>query len=419
MDKDRLISNEDNSNKPPEGLTKIRDFLGKFSYINIFHYASMACYYPFIVGFLTKRGYTSTEIGIILTINSIVAIIAQPLWGFASDKMRSVRKVYASLAVVISFTVPFVTLINNYFIHLIYIPLCIIFFYCPFNALLDAWIVQGIKNLPGKTYGSIRLWGSVGYMITTAIMGFIATRIKIEAVFILFSFFMLVNALIAFSIRDEGVPQIKDDSAEDKNERKPFKDLLKNYQYMSFVVCMFVLHLPLTLKYGFMAPRIYLAGGSDFIFGLGQSASALVEIPVFLYASRYLKKFKPQQLILLSMGIYLFHFFCISLPIPPWMFILLNCINGLGYSLFLVASVSYIDALSPLEFKTSALTFATGVYGSASGIIGNFVSGIIIDSIGLINTFWYGVVFVAFSILLFAVSLMIGNRKYSNAVDYV
>ncbi|MCL1831049.1 MAG: MFS transporter, partial [Oscillospiraceae bacterium] len=83
-------------------LSKTRDFLGKFSYLNIFHYSAMACYYPFIVAFLTKRDYSSTQIGAILTIDSIVAIISQPIWGIICDRIRSVRKVYIALAIVIS-----------------------------------------------------------------------------------------------------------------------------------------------------------------------------------------------------------------------------------------------------------------------------------------------------------------------------
>ena len=390
-------------------FSKLRDAIGKFQYLNIFHYASMGCYYTFIVAFLTKNNYTPTQIGLIFTINSIVAIIAQPIWGLLCDKIRSVRKVYATLGLVISVTVPLITVFHSHVFHMIYIPSCIILFYCPFNPLLDAWIVQGIKNLPGKTYGSIRLWGSAGYMVTVAFLGWISDRFGVETVFYFFSFFMLINVCIALSIREEGVPETIHPPAE-PGAKKPLKELLKNYQYISFIVCMFVLHLPLVLKNGFFTQRLYLAGGTDVIFGLCQAASALVEIPVFLITSKLLNRFKAEHLLLFTMSIYLVHFLITTLPIPAWSFVLLHCMNGLGYSVFLVASISYIDSLSPPEMKTSALTIATGIYGGASGIIGNFVSGIVIDSIGLIRSFLYGSAFVAFSIVFFIVILAIGNR---------
>ena len=395
-------------------FTKLRDFLGSFSLQNIFHYSSMACYYTFIVAFMTKREYSSTQIGVILTVNSIIAIIAQPLWGYLCDKLHSVRKVYICLALILSVTVPFLTVIHRYEIHLIYIPLCIILFYCSFNTLLDAWIVQGVKSLPGKTYGSIRLWGSVGYMVVVSAMGFISDILGVESVFFFFSLFMLVNAVIAFSIRDEGVPQAR---AEEHSKNKPsIKLLLRNYQYMTFIVCMFVLHLPLTLKNGFFAPRIYLAGGTNVIFALCQAISALVEIPVFMLTSKLLTKYRPQNLLIFSMSLYLLHFILISLPIPPWLFMVVHTLNGLGFSIFIVSSISYVDALSPVEFKTSALTLATGIYGGASGIVGNILSGIVIDSIGIINSFWYGCILVALSILLFLVLLAIGKNKEEEIV---
>ena len=394
-------------------ISKIRDFLGKFQFINIFHYSAMACYYPFIVAFLTKRDYSSTQIGLILTINSIIAIIFQPLWGIICDKVRSVRKVYIAIAIIVSCTVPFITVIHNFYFHLIYIPFCIILFYCSFNTMLDAWIVQGVKSLPGKTYGSIRLWGSAGYMVIVSIMGLVSDAFGVQTIFYFFTFFMLINAIIAFSIREEGVPEIKP-IEEGEKPKKPFKELIKNYQYVSFIICMFVLHLPLTLKNGFYTQRLYLAGGNDTIFGFCQSAGAFVEIPIFLLTSKLLNKFKAQHLLIFSMLCYLTNYLIISFPIPPWSFILCNCINGMGYGVFMVASLVYIDSLSPPEFKTSALTIATGIYGGASGIIGNFLSGYIIDAIGIIKSFFFGTAFVAFAIVFFIVLLAIGNKKQNN-----
>ncbi len=390
-----------------------RDSFGKFSYLNFVYFAAMACYYSFIVAYLVKRGFSSTQIGLVLALNSSVSILTQPLWGFLCDRLHSVRKVYGALMIALAIVVPFVTILPSYALFVFWLPFLVTLFYCSTNALSDAWIIQGIKEMPGKSYGSIRLWGSLGFMIMAAVMGWVSDVFSIEIVFYVFSVLMLIDAVIAFSIRNEGVPT--DGQATQKRGRIsdiPFAKLFKNYYYVIFIFCAFLLYLPLTAKHNYLVQRVYFAGGNDTLYGFCHSIAAFSEIPVFYFSSNIIRKFNPQRTLKFSMCMYFFQFFSLAFPIPAWGILLVQGVQGLSYGLFLVSSVAYIDALSPVGLKTSALTLATAIYASASGIIGNLLTGVLIDSIGIINVYRYGSIVAATAVLLFFILYRTGKKKH-------
>jgi len=353
------------------------------------------------------------QIGLILMFNSIIAIIAPPLWGLLCDRLRSVRKIYICLTIILAVTVPVVTILPSYGFFLFWIPCMIILFYCAANPLLDAWVVQGVKSIPGKSFGSIRLWGSIGYMAVVALMGWAADLLTMDVVFWSFSFFALLSAVFSFAIRNEGVPE---DASEVKSRSRfrdiPFGKLFKNKYYIIFIVCIFLLHLPMTLKFGFLAQRVYYAGGTDTLYGAINSISALAEIPFFIFSARLLAKFKPQRILKTSLLLYFVHFLLLSFRVPAWSIILIHLLQGVGYSMFVVSSVTYIDSISPVDLKTSALTFATALYGGASGIFGNLFAGFLIDSVGIINAFRYGSIIVGFAVLLYFVLFNLVRKRH-------
>ncbi|MHB8130150.1 MAG: MFS transporter, partial [Mobilitalea sp.] len=54
--------------------------------INAFVYISFSLYMPFLSSYYSKAGINAVQIGILLTIGPVIAIIIQPLWAILSDK---------------------------------------------------------------------------------------------------------------------------------------------------------------------------------------------------------------------------------------------------------------------------------------------------------------------------------------------
>src|SRR5690625_7048648 len=82
--------------------SKGRDFLSKLEsqvslvplkmFLFCFH-ATNTIILSFLPLYLKDKGLTGTEIGWVLAIGPFASIIAQPFWGFLSDKYKTVKKI--------------------------------------------------------------------------------------------------------------------------------------------------------------------------------------------------------------------------------------------------------------------------------------------------------------------------------------
>lgn len=60
---------------------------------NFLFFGLLALFIPFLPVYLAEQGLSTSEIGIIIGTGGFVTLFAQPLWGFISDKTKTIRKV--------------------------------------------------------------------------------------------------------------------------------------------------------------------------------------------------------------------------------------------------------------------------------------------------------------------------------------
>ena len=123
----------------------------------------------FITLFLSGAGMNSEQVGIVMSITSVFAMISAPVWGVIADKVGSRRKIFLLLMVVsgVGFAVlPLSAGVKILGLSLVSLLLpAFTFFRQPGSSMMDAMVVGATTHFPGMSYSAIRLWNSVGYMI--------------------------------------------------------------------------------------------------------------------------------------------------------------------------------------------------------------------------------------------------------------
>lgn len=123
---------------------------------------------------LQKEGFSSTQVGVILAVFSIIGIIAPPFWGYLADRIRSIPKAFIIVLCIQGVVVTFLPMsggikIGGLSLLAISMPLSN-FVRQPTLSLVDAWMVQAVNTTEGRVaYGSVRLWGSVGWAVACLI----------------------------------------------------------------------------------------------------------------------------------------------------------------------------------------------------------------------------------------------------------
>ena len=397
----------------------------------ILFYSGNAGFQPFRVVFLMDRGLSNSLIGIIMTVSSLVAILAQPMWGIISDKIRSIKKVFIFCLICCMILVPLLTAAKGFTGYFIIITL-ITFFICPFLSFLDMWMVQGLKLVPGNhSYGSVRLWGSVGFMIVVVLLGRLAVVKSVDAVLISYFLMNLIVLAVAIAIPFQGVPpSVQSDEEQEntavratgkkvkKKQKLQLGRLIKNYYYITFIVAVCLLNISMRIKMTYLPERMSFAGGDTQVYSLLMSVGALSEVPMFFFSKYILKRFKPITLIMVSMGFAIVHIFLLSMDIPVWTILAIHVLQGFAYSLGVIGNVYYVDSLAPHDLKASAQAIFSASAMGIAGVLGSSIGGFMIDSLGILKTIFIGGVFSSFAFALFAVALVIGRFKKIPIADH-
>lgn len=370
-------------------------------------WATVGAFTPFIVIFLMARNISTVSIGIILMLNSVATLVGQPIWGMLSDKFRSIKKVYLFCITVSTVLILLLPLIKNEAGIFIFMPL-ISFFFCCVGPLLDSWTIHSTKN-SGKSYGAYRLWGSIGYSVISIIIGKLINFAFVNIIFVVYAILSIIT-LVAITL----FYQYKDEEDGIMKRVLSIKDLqvgrlAKNYYYMTFVVLACIMYITWNSFYNFLPALIKQVGGDDGLYGIAQAVSAFSEVPILLFSSRLAKKFKPQVLILFGMLVFVLRLFLYSIAWSPDIIIFVQAFNGLSFAMFLSGSIYYIDSLTPPELKATAQTVAPAVYGGLSGIIGNAMSGKLIEMYGIPFVCRTGGMIAAAVFILFLGTLLLGK----------
>ena len=119
--------------------------------------------------YLKDLGLTTEEIGFLLAMGAVIAIIGQPFFGYVSDRIQSTKKVLISV-MVCSLFVSFFYFSVQSFIMLLILFIVLNFFQSSSGPLIENITITYSKK-HNKNYGLIRLWGDVGVGAAAVILG--------------------------------------------------------------------------------------------------------------------------------------------------------------------------------------------------------------------------------------------------------
>ncbi|WJH34539.1 MFS transporter [Paenibacillus sp. CC-CFT747] len=134
--------------------------------LNFFFFATQSILLPLLPLYFALRGFTNQEIGLFMMIGPFVAVFAQPMWGYLSDRLQSIKWIIFTLwalTIASSFGLFFAA---GYSATLLFV-LLLYFFMLPATPLLDSLNIRMAMER-GLSYGSIRMWGSVGFLLLAA-----------------------------------------------------------------------------------------------------------------------------------------------------------------------------------------------------------------------------------------------------------
>lgn len=367
--------------------------------------------FGFLVAYLTSIGYSKSVVGFIIATLATTSILVQPIYGYLSDKVFDIKKIIFCCLLVASIAVALIPLAAKNVFTLFF--LCIVIGaseYC-LASLVDCWCIKLSHKYP-INYGIGRATGSAGYALTALIFGYVFARVDMQITFYL-NFAACAIALIIIA-RTEGCPPEKQIKAEKppKSEKKKSSGamaiLLKDRQYIVFVVCAAMTFIGSSATISFLINLLELRGGTSEHLGYALFMQAGFEVPFMIMSAWLLKKFNIKFLLIFAFFAYIIKYIAPILMPSVWGIIAAQSLQGISFGIFLPAAMKYLAIIAPDGLKTTATTFAVAVYSGIGNIAGNAIGGIVADNLGIEMVYILAAILAACSAVIF---LLFGFKR--------
>ena len=359
------------------------------------------CVYCVITGFssvfLLDIGYSNTEIGTMLAIGNIVSVIIQPISANIADRSQKLNTLDIAMimALVIGVFEALVLIVGKRSIVLFVAYLAVIAVHAAMQPLLNS--VEGMFLHIGKSadYGLSRSFGSLGYSITSMILGLaIASAGSGFLPLVALGFLaLLVIGLIVMQRKYKELAALAAEAGELSGQSaateaaelsEPRKEItMKEFmlRHKLFLVIMFGVFLMFyhhqVINY-YMLQVFQNVGGDSTDMGLYGSLMTITEVPALMFFTPLNKKFKTNTLLKVGIvGLMLRGIFMYTATSPLGIQLSL-IVNPFGFSLFLAAIVKYISEIMDEREAVRGQSLYVVVI-TASAVVASFTGGIILD----------------------------------------
>jgi MFS family permease len=366
--------------------TPIRNSLWNLRFYYFMLAAGGGFLFPFINLFYANRGLSGTEIGLLGTVGSIAALVVAPLWGRYSDAAPSPRRVLQFGMLATSVCMLCLSQQTLFIWMAIFVTL---------DALLSAGvgpltdsIVLAITRGEGSGFGSVRLWGSFGWAVTTLIGGWLIEQTGLFTMFAGYAVCGLISIVLVGLIHTNRRPADRGDarpiptSQPRASARQVVRAMLGDRALVGFAIALSVIWFAGAGFRQFEPLFLVQLGAGETIIGLASTIGALVELPGMLWADRLARRFGAERLLRVSFVLDAVRLSGVFIAPSVPMILISHAIDGVAYSFYAVALVEFIGEHAPDRQVTTTMAVFTVTLPSLIRMIAAPVSGSAFDAFG-------------------------------------
>jgi PPP family 3-phenylpropionic acid transporter len=335
---------------------------------------------PFLNLFYVSLGLSGKQIGTISSVSSTVGLIVSPII-VTEIKKRPQARGLLQAALMLGAIGYFVLGQQTSFFPII----VVIFLQALANSSVmptsDAMAVH-VSEEAGTGYGSVRAWASMGWIVTTLTSGWLIERKGFEAGFLGVSLMWLAGSLITFLIQPRHF--VSSNSAEQHKAslRTAFKHIVRDRTLLGYAIAVICIGF---LNNGVLQfENVFLAqlGASKQLIAVAGILSAVVELPVMLFADRYLRRVGAHRVLLFAVTMTFFQRAAVLFFPSIAMIMIVRFIGGVAFSFLTIGAVFLISSrTNPNETGTVLAIYTVTLVGLVN-VLAAPVSGAIFDAIG-------------------------------------
>lgn len=364
-----------------------------------FYFAFVGAFSPYFTLYLQAQQFTATDIAILMSLMQVMRVLAPNLWGWLAERlgMRLPIVRLSALASIAGFSVFFFTdAFPGVFVGMALMA----FFWSAALPLVESVTFVHL-GAQAHRYGSIRVWGSVGFIAAVLGLGHLLDHFAIGVV-LWFTVLMLIGILgCALVVPDaRAVPAAHVGASLGDTLRRPEVRAL-------FGAC-FLMSAAHGAFYVFYSILLVDNGHDKSTVGLLWSLGVLAEIGVFLIMPRLARCFSLRTILLAAFACAVLRFATIGWGVGSLALLFLaQLLHGATFGAYHAAAIATVNNWFPGRLQARGQALYGSISFGAGGMLGGLISGFTWETIGAAWTFTLGSVFALAGLLW----LVVGWKK--------
>ncbi|WP_456277943.1 MFS transporter [Bacillus sp. AK128] len=337
--------------------------------------------YPLLAVYLDEGvGLTGSQIGTILSISPVVMIVIQPLWGMLSDWTQKPR-LLLSISILLTSITGLVYAQVDLFIILIVMAIILAAVQSAVTPLSDSIALNYVQKVKGN-YGSIRLWGALGFALAVIIAGWLADYIGLWIIFYLFSGMLLLAFLFSWRLPEEN-------QGLRNNLFSGMSTLAKRPRFILFLCTTFLVFGPIYANNSYFGLFIKDIGGTLTGVGIAFLFAAGSEAPFMQFANRFIEKIGMLQVLTLAAGVSMIRWFFYFFEPSLYLVYATTIAQGFSVGLAIPAALQYVRDISPKEVQVTAVSIYAAVGSGLGAWFCTYFGGLILQWYTIKNVYLF------------------------------
>lgn len=351
----------------------------RFSNFYFFFFASIGVLVPYWSLYLKSLGFGPAEIGELMAVIMATKIVAPNIWGWIADhtgrRVQIIR--LATLFALIAFTGVF---LGQGYWWMVAVMCLFSFFW---NAALPQFEATTMSMLGDQEhrYSSIRLWGSVGFIVAVVALGPVLDSVGSSAIPLTLLLMLAGLVLSTWLVPLENVAAVEHVSGS-------IWQVLRQPQVMIVLLVCFLLQASHGPYYTFYTIYMEESGYSRSLIGQLWALGVVAEIGVFLVMHRLLPHFGVKVLLLLSLGLttlrwLLLAWFVDSLAVM----VFAQLLHAASFGIYHAVAIHLIHKMFTGRHQGRGQALYSSISFGAGGAVGSLMSGYLWSGISPTATF--------------------------------
>lgn len=335
---------------------------------------------PFVSLYYRGTGLTLGQIGLLVALPGLLQVVASPLWGVLADALRLHRLL---LPVAITGTLLPVLLIGHVTSYTALIGLVTVqsLFAAPVSALADS-ATLALLGTARERYGAQRVWGAVGWGLSTLLFGRLVTQGGLGVIFVGYALLATLAAGAALALPRPALAHV--------DLRIAARTLLRDRRWFRLLGCVLLVGCCGAAISSFLSLYLQDLGATSQQIGLAYTLAGLSELPVMALSPLLLRRWGARPLLVAAGLLYAVRVaIYIIAPTPGWA-LAAQLLHGPCFAAFWIAGVVEAQRLAPRGLEATAQSlFGVAAFGVASSLA-SMVGGSVFQFFGSAALFGLG-----------------------------